>query len=277
MTMWLPELIGGIWPNDDLTRSYIRNRFSATEDPDGQVTCEACPARFLNLRNLTLHRRQIHNIYLPTDSKVVMSKPATGHSQRLINLAQQTSRIQIARMDAPAGTTPQNVVPHGALVEKPDYTAIFSTVGNSKPLPMGMRPAINRQLDEPEHRGFASAPHAVWRSVLNSNTVASPRVPTTSPFAQQPTARASASARGMLRPSNLGRTGLSHAEVASEATAHSEPLAGRQQGPPVDAIRSILTGNREGVGGVGVPVQGMLHSLEQGGGAEGAWPRPPGA
>jgi hypothetical protein len=276
MTMWLPELIGGIWPDDDLTQRYIRNSFSATEDPNGQVTCEACPARFPNLRNLTLHRRQTHNIYLPTDAKVVMSKPATGHSQRLINLAQQTSRIQIARMNAPSGAIPQNVAPHGALMETPDSTANFSMMGSSEALPMGMRPAINRQLHEPEYRGFASAPHPAWRPVLEANAVASPRVPKACPVAQHPRNHTPPFARSKLPPSSLGRTGLSHAEVAGQASAQREALAGRQQGPPVDAIRGILTRNREGVRGVGVPVQGMLHSLEQGGGAEGAWPRPPG-
>ena len=42
-------------------------------------------------------------------------------------------------------------------------------------------------------------------------------------------------------------------------------------GPPVSAVRAILTRNREGVQDVGRPVQGMLFALEQGGGG-GVWP-----
>lgn len=272
MTLWLPELIGGIWPDDDLTRSFIRDRFSATTHPDGPVPCEICPARFQNLRNLTLHRRQVHNIYNPTDAKVVMSKPSTGHhSQRLINLAQQTSRIQIARTNSPSfGATPQNVVPHGTLVEPPDYTAMFSKVGGSKP-------ALNRQLDTPEHRGFSSAPHLAWQSVLNTNIVAGPRAPVTNPLTRQPnrTARGPGTTWNSLRPSGLGRTGVSQAEVAGQPAAAQE-----QTGRRVEALRGVLTHSREGVEGADVPVQGMLHSLEQfengerGGGQ--SWPRPPG-
>ncbi|KAK7183311.1 hypothetical protein DPSP01_000565 [Paraphaeosphaeria sporulosa] len=257
MTLWLPELLGGIWPDDALTRSFITSRFSATPDPIGPVPCsvETCPARFANLRNLTLHRRQVHNIYHPTDSKVVMAKPSTGHhSQRLINLAQQTSRIQIARTDGPsAGVALQN--------QRSDYSTAFSTVSTGTRRP---NVPINRQLEEPEQSGFASAPHAAWRVVLSNSIVAGPRAPVPNPLLRQPKdiVRGEASS---LRPSNLGRAGTAHAEVAGQA----------RDGPPVEAIRSILTANREGVGSVGVPAQGILHSLEQFGGGKGeAWPRP---
>ncbi|KAF2445943.1 hypothetical protein P171DRAFT_520651 [Karstenula rhodostoma CBS 690.94] len=269
MTLWLPELLGGIWPDDALTQNFIKDKFSATAHPAGPVPCDACPARFPNLRNLTLHRRQVHAIYHPTDSKVVMAKPGAGHhSQRLISLAQQTSRIQVARLDGPAGgAAPPDIVPPGAPLERADYKAVFSK-GTA---PAATRPPINRPLNAPEHRGFASAPHPAWKPVLNNCAVAGPRaVP--NPLTHHPT-RGPASVPSTLRPSNLGRTALSHAEAVSQA-ATSQGLGGRRDGPPVDAIRSILTQNREGVGGVGVPAQGMLHSLEQFGTEGEAWPRP---
>ncbi|KAL5420394.1 hypothetical protein PMIN04_006565 [Paraphaeosphaeria minitans] len=265
MTFWLPELLGGIWPDDALTRSFITSRFSATPNTAGPVPCsvEACPARFPHLRNLTLHRRQAHNIYHPTDAKVVMAKPSTGrHSQRLINLAQQTSRIQITRTDGPStGAASQS--------QKPDYITASSAVSTDT-----RRPLITIQPDEPGCGGSASAsasaPHPAWRSVLNNSVVAGARAPVPNPLTRQPVG----TARGevpSLRPSNLGRVGISHAEVAGQAHAHARARA--WDGPPVEAIRSILTANREGAGGVRVPVQGMLHSLEQF--AEGeAWPRP---
>lgn len=149
MSMWLPELIGGIWPNDELTRNYTRYAFSATEDVCGHVNCSACPAKFVNVGQLTLHRRQVHNVYGAGDSKVVMSKSTAGlHSQRLVKLAQQTSRIQMARVSGDSDS--------------------WKTVGGA---------SVEVAVHEAEHRGFKRAPHSAWAHVLNQGVVSSARGP----------------------------------------------------------------------------------------------------
>ncbi|KAF1967501.1 hypothetical protein BU23DRAFT_602813 [Bimuria novae-zelandiae CBS 107.79] len=281
MTMWLPELIGGIWPNDELTRNYTHDKFSVSESPEGKISCEACPAKFLNLAQVTLHRRQAHSIYRTTDSHSVMARPgANQHSQRLINLAQQTSRIQTARVESDLGRTgKQSVSHHGPLATDPVSSRMVPRVDGSNAPPTstyGIMPAItNRQLGEPERRGFSSQPHSVWPQVLHQGAVASPRTPMRTPLTQKPTTTTSRN-QTISRTSLLGNSargmGLSHVELANQAAISVTSSSA----PPVEAIRAILTSSRNGVGAVGAPAQGMLHSLEQFEDRDRAWPRPPG-
>lgn len=266
MTLWLPELPGGIWPSDALTRSFIATRFSSTPDSLGTILCDLppCTLRFSALRNLALHRRQTHNVYAASDAQIIMAKPSTGHhSQRLINLAQQTARIQISHSGAGSDDAPaKQAQSEGVVVGQP-----------------GREAREHSPVRVAEARGFATTPHAAWRPAFSSCVVAGPRTLPPAPQAPpNPLLRQPPSTRSALRPSALSHSGLSHSEIAAQTQGQ---IPSTTPGPPVSAIRAILTANRVGVGvdGASAPAQGMLYSLEQSGDRdrEGeVWPRPRG-
>lgn len=120
--------------------------------------------------------------------------------------------------------------------------------------PLGMRVGLHQQRDTPSS-SHPLPPH-----------LTSARAPL--PLSTTPV-RKSALGGSSLRPV-ANSTPEHHAGITYGAS-----LAGRAPGsgtgPPVSAVRAILRRNREGVEDVGRPVQGMLFSLEQGGGS-GVWP-----
>ena len=153
-------------------------------------------------------------------------------------------------------------------------------------MPMGMKASVDRRMEQPETRGFASPPHVAWTKVVNVGGIAPARAAPRNPFAGQ--AAAMPARRAAFAPSSLRKSGLGEGAVAMHAegtTGVVERAAGAQPsrdgngaGPPVEAVRTLLTSSRKGVGDVSRPVQGMLHSLEQFGteSARAPWPRPPG-
>lgn len=154
-------------------------------------------------------------------------------------------------------------------------------MGTAKPMPMGMKAGIDRRMEQPETRGFASTPHVAWTKVVSMAGVAPARAAARNPLVGQAAAipaRRAAFVPSSLRESGLGDSATAHTDGMRGVVEQTEGAtsAGSGAGPPVNEIRTILTSNREGVGGVSRPVQGMLHSLEQFDAERAPWPRPPG-
>lgn len=223
MDMWLPDLFGGIWPNDQTTIDFIANRFSATHNSQGSVFCETCPAKFKDSRAAILHRRQAHGIFLIGDRTAVTGKPSEQPPpQRLIHIAQQMSRIQIARVqltrvDALSGrSAPFNPHPNYQPVDlqgtKQSEALLYLNALNADP---GSARILSTK---PEQRRVMSVAQEMHPTLLRNSQMAFERSPVKKPFIKRSSALRNATAPEVSAGKYNGSSVMSMPTVNSMAT-----------------------------------------------------------
>lgn len=258
MQTWLFERPGGVVPqvmtNDTARRRAFAVRFSPSTEPDGAHACDMCSERFSATSNAIIHRRRVHNTYLPSDKQTISAAGGflfPHKSQDLLHVTHQTSRIELSR-GAPFAGNLRRAAPRST----------------TPPPPQGGQAGRGDRANE---AGANAVPVNTWR----------PSMPAMFPFSGFPTQRPSARGLPPHRTSvpnpnpkaNSNPPQIPH-PPKPPLTFPPSPASLPQPVDMTDVVRTVTRRMRTNARKTNYPALGMFHSLEQMAESDTPWPSP---